>query len=161
HDERPSAGFDVRALQTSERARARSLLELIAEAGARIREGVDLPLLERERTVQHSISDAADRQAQMLGRTHTEEQAAAAAHELDALANEYEEIQAAIRRTSPRYAALTQPVPLDLERIQADVLDPETLLLEYALGDEKSYVWAVTPTAIRSFELPPRAEIEE
>src|SRR4029450_7327741 len=44
--------------------------------------------------------------------------------------------------------------------MQADVLDSETLLLEYALGDERSYVWAVTPTAIRSFELPPRAEIE-
>ena len=160
HEQRPSAGFDARALQTSERARARSLLELIAEAGAAIREGVDLPLLERERTVRRSISDAADRQVRLLGRVHTEEQAAAAARELDGLANDYEEVQAAIRRTSPRYAALTQPVPLDLERIQADVLDSETLLLEYALGDEKSYVWAVTPTTIRSFELPPRAEIE-
>ena len=160
HEQRPSAGFDARALQTSERARARSLLELIAEAGAAIREGVDLQLLARERTVQQSISDAADRQALLLGRRHTEAQAAAAAQELDRLASEYEEVQAAIRRTSPRYAALTQPVPLDVERIQADILDSETLLLEYALGDERSYVWAVTPTAIRSFELPSRAQIE-
>ena len=40
------------------------------------------------------------------------------------------------------------------------MLDDETLLLEYALGEEKSFVWAVTPTSIKSFELPKRAEIE-
>ena len=41
------------------------------------------------------------------------------------------------------------------------MLDPDTLLLEYALGEERSYVWAVTPTSITSYELPKRAEIEE
>ena len=34
------------------------------------------------------------------------------------------------------------------------------LLLEYSLGEERSYLWAVTPTSIKSFELPKRAEIE-
>jgi CHAT domain-containing protein len=32
--------------------------------------------------------------------------------------------------------------------------------LEYSLGDERSYVWAVTPESIQSFELPKRSEIE-
>jgi CHAT domain-containing protein len=41
------------------------------------------------------------------------------------------------------------------------VLDPDTLLLEYALGREKSYLWAVTPTSIESFELPKREEVEK
>src|SRR5262249_12339120 len=50
--------------------------------------------------------------------------------------------------------------PLTLKEIQSDVLDGETLLLEYALGEEKSFLWAVTPTSISSFELPKRAEIE-
>jgi len=69
-------------------------------------------------------------------------------------------VQARIRQTSPHYAALTQPVPLTLKEIQSNVLDHETLLLEYALGEEKSFLWAVTPTSIRSFELPKRSEIE-
>src|SRR5262249_18631971 len=34
------------------------------------------------------------------------------------------------------------------------------LLLEYALGEEKSYLWTVTPASIKSFELAKRAEIE-
>src|SRR6185369_15353195 len=80
--------------------------------------------------------------------------------EINALVTDYEQVEAQIRQTSPRYAALTRPVPLTLREIQTTVLDDETLLLEYALGEEKSYLWAVTPTAIKSFELPKRAEIE-
>ena len=39
-------------------------------------------------------------------------------------------------------------------------LDPDTMLLEYALGEDRSYVWAVTPDSIRCFQLPARVEIE-
>src|SRR5262249_27260207 len=39
-------------------------------------------------------------------------------------------------------------------------LDADTLLLEYALGGERSYLWAATQTSINSYELPKRAEIE-
>jgi CHAT domain-containing protein len=40
------------------------------------------------------------------------------------------------------------------------VLDEDTLMLEYALGEDRSYLWAVTPTSIKSYQLPKRAEIE-
>jgi CHAT domain-containing protein/Tfp pilus assembly protein PilF len=160
HKQRPSEGFDAAALQASEKARARSLLELLTEAGAQIRQGVDPALLEHERTLRQSISDKADFQTRLLSGKHTEEQARTAANEIDALATDYEQVEARIRQTSPRYAALTLPVPLTLQEIQRDVLDDETLLLEYSLGEEKSYLWAVTPTSIGSFELPRRAEIE-
>jgi hypothetical protein len=39
-------------------------------------------------------------------------------------------------------------------------LDPDILLLEYSLGSERSFLWAVTQTTLSSFELPKRAEIE-
>ncbi len=79
--------------------------------------------------------------------------------EIGALTAEFHDVQTQIRRRSPHYAALTQPEPLALREIQA-LLDPDTLLLEYALGDERSYLWAVTPTSINSFELPKRSAIE-
>ena len=65
----------------------------------------------------------------------------------------YERAQAAIRKASPRYAALTQPQPLKLKEIQAQ-LDADTLLLEYALGEERSYLWAITRDSLTSYELP-------
>lgn len=160
HREHPGEGFGARALQASERARARGLLELLAEARADIRQGVDPTLLEREHSLEQTLASKAAGQTRLLGRRHTDEQAQAAAKEIDALTNEYEQVEAQIRETSPRYAALTQPAPLGLKEIQGQLLDADTLLLEYALGNERSYVWAVTPTSVAGYELPRRAEIE-
>jgi CHAT domain-containing protein len=39
-------------------------------------------------------------------------------------------------------------------------VDDDTMLLEYSLGEERSYLWAVTKTSITSYELPKREEIE-
>jgi len=47
-----------------------------------------------------------------------------------------------------------------MREIQESVLDEKTLLLEYSLGDERSYLWAVTKTGMTSHELPPRDKIE-
>lgn len=160
HQQQPTAGFAAAALQISERARARTLLELLTEARADIRQGVAPALLERERMLQQALDTKAAAQMRLLGGQHTAEQAAASAKEIAALTTEFEQVQAQIRHTSPHYAALTQPIPLSLKEIQTTLLDENTLLLEYTLGEEKSYLWAVTPTALHSYELPKRAEIE-
>ncbi len=89
------------------------------------------------------------------------EQANALKQELDTLLRQLDELRAEIRRTSPRYAALTQPQPLTSEQIQQQVLDKDTLLLQYSLGEDRSFLWAVTPDSVEVYELPPRAEIEE
>jgi CHAT domain-containing protein len=65
-----------------------------------------------------------------------------------------------LRVSSPHYAALTQPQPLSVSEIQREVLDGRALLLQYALGEERSYLWAVGPDSLQTFELPPRVKIE-
>jgi len=160
HQQDPAAGHDAVALQASERARARTLLDTLAEAGADIRQGVDPQLVERESSLQRQLNLKAQQQAKLLGGQHTAEQAAALAREIEALTGEYQQLQAQIRRTSPRYAALTQPVPLGLKEIQQQILDQDSLLLEYSLGEERSFLWVVTPTSITSHVLPKRAEID-
>ena len=156
----PSAGHDAIALQASERARARMLLETLAEAGADIRQGVDPQLVTRERSLQQQLNDKAKQQVNFRGRQHTAGQALALAREIEALTGEYQQVQAQIRLTSPRYAALTQPVPLGLKEIQRQILDQDSLLLEYSLGGERSFLWAITPTSITSHVLPKQAKIE-
>lgn len=161
HRQEPSAGQDIAALEVSERARARSLLDLLGEARADIREGVSAALLERERSLQRQLSTKAQQQIRLLSGKPTVEQAQVAAREIEALMTEYELVEGHIRSTSPRYAALTQPEPLGVRTIQREVLDPQTLLLEYWLGEEGSFLWAVTATSVASFELPKRAQIED
>lgn len=159
HGNNPSAGFDAAALQASEHARARSLLDILTESRANIRQGIDPELMERERSTQRQLSVKAEQLTRLLGGKHTEEQEKVARREVEALLGQYQEVEAEIRAKSPRYAALTQPQPLSLKEIQ-QVLDENTLLLEYALGEQRSYLWAVTPASVKSFELPRRAEIE-
>jgi CHAT domain-containing protein/Tfp pilus assembly protein PilF len=166
HIQRPFAGYDASALQVSERARARSLLELLTEARANIRQDVDPGLLERESALQQPLTAKAERLLQLRSNAPSKEQAEAVKNEIatvereiEALTTEYQRIETQIHTRSPRYAALTQPKPLSLKQIQ-QLLDPDTLLLEYALGEERSYLWAVTPTTIQSFGLPKRAEVE-
>jgi CHAT domain-containing protein len=159
HKQHPSDGFDAAALNACERARARSLLELLIEARADIRRGVDKSLLERERSLQQQLNAKSERRIRLLSGKYPPEQADAAAKEIDALTTELQNAQAQIRATSPSYAALVQPSPLSLREIQRQ-LDPDVLLLEYSLGSERSFLWAVTQTTLNSFELPKRMEIE-
>lgn len=154
-------GFDGEALQVSERARARSLLEILSEANASIREGVDATLLERERNLHNELSGKANALARLYASRPSPQEIAAARKEIDDLTAAYNEVRAEIRRASPRYAALTQPTPLSVKEIQQQVLDNDTVLLEYWLGEKRSFLWAVTPNRITSYVLPPRAKIEE
>jgi CHAT domain-containing protein len=50
--------------------------------------------------------------------------------------------------------------PLGVAALQRDLLDADTLLLEYALGDHDSYLWVVATDAVTSYRLPGRAAIE-
>ncbi|MFP5265383.1 MAG: CHAT domain-containing protein [Blastocatellia bacterium] len=161
HSRRPSQGFDAAALEISERGRARTLLDMLVEAKADIRQGVDPGLFEREQSVQHALNAKAELRMRLLNSKDKERQAESIEREIQSLATEYQEIQAQIRERSPRYAALTQPVPLKVSEIQKQALDEETILLEFSLGDEASYLWAVSQTSIKSYKLPARDTIEE
>ena len=153
-------GFDVAAWQTYEQARARSLIDMLAEASADIHEGVNPDLLARERSLRQMLNAEADRQMRVFGGQHKEEDAGAVRRKIDELLTQLLAVEAELKAQSPRYAALTQPAPLGLAEIQSAVTDNETLLLEYSLGEERSYLWAVTAGSFSSYELPPRAVIE-
>jgi CHAT domain-containing protein len=148
------------ALAVSEKAHARSLLELLEESRADIRQGVDALLLEQAHGLQKQLNERAEKQRQLIAAKQTDE-ASALAKEIDQLSAEYDQLEVRIKLTSPRFAALTLPQPLTLKEIQEQVLDDDTLLLEYMLGDERSYVWVVTRAGFSSHELPGRAEIEK
>jgi CHAT domain-containing protein/Tfp pilus assembly protein PilF len=157
---RPGEGFDALAVQTSERARARGLLETLTESGARIREGADAALLEREGALSQQLNAKAASLLQLTSRPHKPEQAEALKLEISQLETEYEQAQSAIRRASPHYAAITQPRPLTLDEIRRQ-LDPDTLLLEYSLGEERSFLWAITTNSLTSYELPKQEQINQ
>ncbi|MCP3957298.1 MAG: CHAT domain-containing protein [bacterium] len=171
HRQDPRGGHDAQALTVSERARARSQLDALAESAARIRHETAPELRQRKRSIEGQIeSKELQRQALLDERSDdrsasdgkaTASRLAAVDSQMRDLLRQYDRVQDQIRSASPRHASLTQPQPLDSGQIQRRVLDEETLLIELDLGEQLSYLWLVSPTEIRSFELPPRREIEE
>jgi CHAT domain-containing protein len=156
----PDAGYAAQAFQISERARARSLVESLAEARIDSHQGVAGALIARERTLKQQLSFNGDRLTQLLGSQHTPQEAATAQQAIDALLRSYAAVEADIQTENPRYASLAQPETLDLREVQTKLLDQDSLLLEYSLGEARSFVWAATPTSSKSFELPKRSVIE-
>ncbi|MFN6452031.1 MAG: CHAT domain-containing protein [Nostoc sp. EfeVER01] len=159
HKKDPSKGYDALALHISERSRARILLELLTEANAKIRTGVDPKLLAEEQNLQQKL-DAREQLRQELPNQAPTTVIQKLEKEIADLRSQYRELQTKIRTSSPKYAALKYPEPLKLAQIQQQ-LDSDTLLLQYSLGKERSYLWAVTPNSLDTYELPGSEQIEK
>ena len=160
---RPGKGFDRAAFEASEEARARSLLDTLRESGAEIRSRADPALGGRQRDLDRRLALKQDRLQALLGRAKGgQAEAKALEIESETIRAELDTVDAEIRRTNPRYADLTQPAPVGTAEIQALLgpPDPGTLLLEYSLGRERGYLWAVDAAGLRAYVLPGRAEIE-
>jgi CHAT domain-containing protein len=156
----PGRGFAARGFLASENARARSLIEMRAEAGADIRQDVRPELIEREREIQGLLRAEAQYQLDLSMQNEDQGKTVEVKKQIDYLKSEYQQIEAGIRDRNPRFLALKQPVPLSIRQIQTELLDQNTVVLEYALGDERSYLWVVSSTSFNSYELPPRAVLE-
>jgi CHAT domain-containing protein len=160
HAKEPSARHDAEALQASERGRARSLLEMLNEAPADIEQGVGVELVKREREIRQSINAKAQRLIQLKAQNGNSQEMETFDKEIRALEEVYQRVQVEIRKASPAYAALTQPQPLGLKQIQ-QLLEPNTVLLEYSLGDERSYLWVVTQDSLKTYALPKGEDIRK
>ncbi|HTC94710.1 MAG TPA: CHAT domain-containing protein [Terriglobales bacterium] len=148
------------AFQALERLRARTLLETLAAAGVDISRGVAPELVSRKRALQKSLSIKANRRLHLLGDAQKQDLLAALNRQIDQLLAQSRDVEKQIRESSPSYAALTEPEPLTARQVQEDLLDSDTLLLEYFLGKEHSFVFAMTPESLHVYQLPPRAQIE-
>jgi CHAT domain-containing protein/tetratricopeptide (TPR) repeat protein len=147
------------ALEVLERSRARMLLEMLSAAHIDIRTGADPSLLEQERLLKESLAAKADRRLRLLEGNKNQKQIIAFTQEIEDLQRQYQDVEERLRLNSPGYAALTQPQALTAREIH-QLLDADTILLEYFLGDAHSYLFAVTRDSLQVFTLPKQAEID-
>ena len=157
HKQSPTAGWNAAALAASERSRARSLLEMLAESDAELGEGVDPKLLAQEKAMRAELDELAAKQLSG-GRKHSASEREAIKNQIARLTADHMEVEGQIRAKSSSKSVAT-PSLLKASEMQA-LLDSETVMLEFALGDERSFAWVVTLNSIDSYELPARVEIE-
>ncbi len=160
HKSQPEKQYDRTALEISESARSRNLMDLLKMSGVDIRQGVNSELLAREKALRSQLAEKATRENRVLLARPTPEEAEKAQREVTEATEELARVEAEIRQKSPRYASVTQPSTITVGQIQK-LLDPGTVLLEYSLGEQKSYLWVVSQEAVYSFELPSRDDIDK
>jgi len=150
----PGKGFGVAAFLTSENARARSLLDLLAETHADVSSTVSPNLLNRERELQGLLRAEAQYLMELSIRGRDYREMAEVNAEIDRLRSEYLELQSSLTEHVKHRFALIDPATLHLEQVQKELHDQNTVLLEFALGESRSYLWVVTHDSFRGYELP-------
>ena len=78
---------------------------------------------------------------------------------MTSLENELKLVETDLQRSHPDAASPDKPTTLDAAGIRAS-LDPDTALLQYALGPDKSFAWVVTSETITAYSLAAGGEIE-
>jgi CHAT domain-containing protein len=158
---RPGRGFATEALLLNERARSRSLLDLLDESQCPFPGDAPKQLLERE----HELRGLLRAQAQYAIDRSLDERDSSdnpkAANQLAQLRAEYQEVLAQLREEHPRGLSLAYSPVNGLKEIQSELRDGSTLLLEYSLGEERSYLWAVSADSLKTYALPSRQTIED
>lgn len=153
--------YAAESFRITEAARARSLLDMLGEVNAQITEGVPPDLLKRKQENLDRQQEIAEQLTGISLSGDQKEKPSQLEANLDKLQIEFDEIENQIRTASPRYAALTAPQPQTLTDVQQKVLDDGTVLLEYSLGSDSSYLFAVTRSSVSLFKLPPRSNLDK
>ncbi len=160
HARKPGEHFDVAAFEASERGRARSLLDSLKDSQRELRKATHPALLLDEEKLQREEQRLLDEQAKL----RSEGGSPAATEKLRAefirIRTRRETLEAQIKTTA-KFNSLMRAAPLELDEIRKQLTDSETSLLEYSLGDQKSYLWMITSSGIRSYELPDKSTIEK
>jgi CHAT domain-containing protein/tetratricopeptide (TPR) repeat protein len=146
----------LRALELSEQARARTLLDWLRRNELAALPPTDAGELD---ALRRTLQAKAEQQFTLLGRQHGPREAETAARELQAALTTLEAAEAELRRRQPRRAELAAPATLAGKDLLA-LAEPGTLLLEVALGENASYLWLVADGRVAAYALPPRAELE-
>ena len=152
---RPEGPFERLAFEASERGRARVLLDRLEREPTAPEVGDDVSLA-RERALREEIRAQALRED--LGiRGGTPEGEA----RLSELLAELRRVEGLGRPgvASPAEAGLSEA--RGLEAIQASLAQEGTLLVEYSLGAERSYLWCVSGDRLTVHVLPSRSELED
>lgn len=158
HKAQPSQGFEVVAFEASELVRARSLAELLRDTQTTVFAGANPQLVQRERLLRQAIRANVDQTISLLATNYKKEELDKLESSLTRLRQQHKQLTASLRK----YEQVKEPTTYSLKQIQSLVIeDDQTVVLEYLLGQNASYVWAITRDEVKVFELPKAATITE
>lgn len=152
--------YSVQALQAAEKSKARAMLEKLSLAEADFTVDADADTVKREKEIRALLNVKADKLTDLLGSEAKSEEIDSVSKEINELENRLEDIKVTLKQESPIYSAVKNPAPFDVAEFQQNILDENSLLLEFSFGKTESYLWLVGKNEFVSYVLPPREQIE-
>jgi len=148
------AGQTAKAYRTLERARAQTLLQMLAERDLDFSRDAPAALLAEQRRVDLDYERVQKEIAGLNAQGQAERLQALQRRQLS-LREVQARVREEIRGASPGLASLEYPQPFDAARAGA-ALDPGTLALAYSVGEKRSFLFALGPEpgALAAFEIP-------
>jgi CHAT domain-containing protein len=144
----------VQAFEISESARARSLAEFLRGTETNLLANLDPELAKQEKSLRQLLRAKENDKIALLGRKYEKDELEKLDVQLVQLETQYKTVSETINQRYPAYDQITRPRSWDLARIQQQVVnDDDTILLEYILGADKSYVWAITRDSFSAHEI--------
>ena len=122
HRRFPSEGFDLRALQASEKSRSRSILETLRLTEANFTKDADPETVKREKEIRSLLNAKADSLTDLLSRNSDQTEIQKISNDIHELSNELEQIKANLKQNSPVYSAIQNPPPFDIGEFQNQIL---------------------------------------
>ncbi|MCI0604307.1 CHAT domain-containing protein [bacterium] len=155
HKENRGQDYETKAFEYSEKAKARAFLDSFAET--RIRKGLTKEQAVAEARLLRKISRI---QSELWKEKITEQKRNETLRKLQEAEEELDQFLLDLRLSNPKYADLQYPKPYGLDRIRKE-LDSDTALLEFFVGEEESFVFAITQKEFRMALLPKKKELKQ
>ena len=158
YQESGGAEYIKNSFEYAERAKARALLDILAESRINIHKGVDSLLLSREKKIQRTIANL---QTQLSTTELLKKQKDELYEKINQSEQQFNDLQFEIKQKNPAYSNLQYPEPMSVSDIQKIVLDEDQVMLEYSLSEKNSYLWIITKDEADIFQLLPEKQIRK
>jgi len=153
-----SKKFEKEIYYFVEKLKARAFLEGLAESKIDIRENLSQELRDEENRISGQITSIIFKISQP---GLSEKDKMALGEKLSQEEDSYMRLISKMREENPEAASLVSPELSSLDRVREQLLDDKTALVEYFLGDQRSYLFFITKSALDFYPLPSRQEIEK
>jgi CHAT domain-containing protein/Tfp pilus assembly protein PilF len=151
----PEQKLASKAFHVAESARARAFSDLLTEGGMKLEKNLEADLLKRQKGIQASVSKLTTELINERSKEPAKQDMTKVKkleEDLGKADAEHADWLRELRRRNPKYAELKYPEPLNLEEAQRR-LDNQSLILAYSLGDQSSFLFAVSHNGYRATPL--------
>lgn len=145
------------AFEIAETYHARAFLDVLAESKIDLRRDLTTAQKQQEEAIFTQITGI---QKELWNPKLENERERKLRDDLQHAEQQLESFKLEVRRANPRYTSFKYPQPLNVDRISRELLDADTALIEFVMGEDSSFAWVIHQGRVSTVTLPSQKEIE-